>query len=643
MTTRLYDRAGRLLTLGREVGRGGEGGVFEVGGAPDTLAKIYTTAPTAERVAKLSAMVAGSSDRLVKISAWPTDLLFEKSGSRPVGFLMPRVLDHRELHELYSPAHRKQEFPDADWAFLIHAARNLAAAVDTVHQEGHVIGDINQKGMLVSTGATVKLIDCDSFQIAANGRFFLCEVGVGDFTPPELQGQSFRGLTRTKNHDAFGLAVLCFQLLFMGRHPFSGRSAGPGDDSLEAAIRTYRFAYGASARSKGVQPPPNSLPVESFPADVLRLFERAFTEPGAQAGRPTAAEWIQVLDKLRGELTTCPRIRIHRYCASLPQCPWCALELAARVFFFISTPLPVKTPVPFDIDEAWGRIRAVKEPGPLNSPVLSPAAVPQPLSLEVLRARHLFQVRRAVGLAAGAVLLLATTYLGPVGFLMGVVLLGWGLAAELEDGGETERRQRVLRGATQRLQSAHSVFGTLSGERRFEQVVGRLESIRDEYRALSAQYQRSLQELVADMRASQERRYLRAQFLDRAKIDGIGPGRKSTLVSYGIETANDVTKEVVEAVPGFGPALTAKLLAWRAVVAASFHFDQSKGVDPQEKAALDQRIAQKQLALQADLQRGPMELESLRQQILRDREACLRELAAATAAHAQARADVSLL
>lgn len=51
---------------------------------------------------------------------------------------------------------------------------------------------------------------------------FHCDVGVPLWTPPELQGRDFRGLTRTKNHDRFGLAVLMFQLLFMGRHPFAG-------------------------------------------------------------------------------------------------------------------------------------------------------------------------------------------------------------------------------------------------------------------------------------------------------------------------------------------------------------------------------------------------------------------------------------
>jgi DNA-binding helix-hairpin-helix protein with protein kinase domain len=46
---------------------------------------------------------------------------------------------------------------------------------------------------------------------------------VAQFTPPEIQKsrQHFR-MERTANHDNFGLAILIFQLLFFGRHPYSG-------------------------------------------------------------------------------------------------------------------------------------------------------------------------------------------------------------------------------------------------------------------------------------------------------------------------------------------------------------------------------------------------------------------------------------
>jgi DNA-binding helix-hairpin-helix protein with protein kinase domain len=66
-------------------------------------------------------------------------------------------------------------------------------------------------------------------------------------------------VTRTPNHDAFGLAVLTFLLLFMGRHPFAGRmSDGQSDLSLEQAISSLRFAYSATALAHRLLPPPNT-------------------------------------------------------------------------------------------------------------------------------------------------------------------------------------------------------------------------------------------------------------------------------------------------------------------------------------------------------------------------------------------------
>ncbi len=46
--------------------------------------------------------------------------------------------------------------------------------------------------VLAAEEATVRLIDCHSFQVIANGRRFACEVGVETFTLAELQGFGLR-------------------------------------------------------------------------------------------------------------------------------------------------------------------------------------------------------------------------------------------------------------------------------------------------------------------------------------------------------------------------------------------------------------------------------------------------------------------
>lgn len=99
-------------------------------------------------------------------------------------------------------------------------------------------------------------------------------------------------MERTANHDNFGLAILNFQLLFLGRHPYSGVYSEAEEMPIERAITEFRFAYSKQAPTKSISPPPNSVGLEVVPGYVADLFERAFSERGTSpAGRPTAGDW----------------------------------------------------------------------------------------------------------------------------------------------------------------------------------------------------------------------------------------------------------------------------------------------------------------------------------------------------------------
>lgn len=329
-----FNATGQPITLGKELGRGGEGAVFEIPGLQGYVAKTFFSGIDAEKADKLSALAKLSTPNLLEFCAWPTDVLLSKNGKLG-GIIMPLVAGHHEVHEFYSPAARKKSFPRLDWAFLVHVARNLADAVATVHAHQHVIGDINQKGILVHprTG-TVKLVDCDSFQVFYQGNRFLCKVGVPDFTPPEVRAVGYEK-PRFENQDCFGLAVLIFHLLYMGRHPFAGRFSGQGDDSLEKAIESFRFAYGRDAHSRNTKPPPGMDKLVAVAPELIPLFERAFGEQGAKGNRPRALEWRSELDRLRGNLVACQRVSLHKHPKNHQDCIWCRLEHSSGFFFFI--------------------------------------------------------------------------------------------------------------------------------------------------------------------------------------------------------------------------------------------------------------------------------------------------------------------
>ncbi len=645
---RLFDGVGREIQLGGRIGRGGEGTVFEVISEPSVVAKIYHETVDAERSSKLATMVHQANPVILEIAAWPTTTLHGRGGGRILGILMPKIVGHHPIHELYSPAQRKATFPTADWSFLVHTARNLAQAFSTVHSQGHVVGDVNQGNVVVSSKALAKFIDCDSFQISRNGKTYSCNVGVGHFTPPELQGRSFGGLVRTPNHDNFGLAVLCFHLLFMGRHPFVGKFLGSTDMPIERAIREFRFAFGQGAGARQMAPPPHVLRLAGVSHGVASLFERAFSESAARSGsRPFAAEWVSALDLLRQEIRTCSRYAGHKYCRTLSECPWCAIEQGGGPDFFISITSAIKIASGFDLQAIWNAISQVPNPDASHeAPVLTSnvRAIRKPLPS---RLRWVKISRVATGWGSlGALAGVLFGILPPASLLLvlSLFIVWMVLCGNKAFDQERARRKQAVEVSDQALQRIRIRWEQEVGEaqKKFDGTRRTLEEKRNEHQSLGSAYQRDRAALIAKREENQRRRFLEQYLIARASIHRVGPGLKTTLTSYGIETAADVKYQAVMAVPGFGPTRTSELLAWRAKLEKGFRFDPSKGVDPADTAALDQRYAAKRQDLERFLRTGVEELRRLSVAVNQRRSALLPELRRLSEELAQARADAAV-
>ena len=184
---------------------------------------------------------------------------------------------------------------------------------------------------MVSKKGIVAFVDCDSFQVAEGRRIFRCGVGVPEYTPPELHGKNFASLDRAANHDLFGLAVLIFHLLMMGRHPFSGVPLSKADIPIEKAIQDGCYAYTRNTAKARLRPPPQVPPATMLDPAMLALFERAF----GTSRRPTAAEWRTSLDVAMKQLLRCKNDPKHSYLAAAGKCPWCELITVARLMFFL--------------------------------------------------------------------------------------------------------------------------------------------------------------------------------------------------------------------------------------------------------------------------------------------------------------------
>ena len=182
---------GKPMRLGNRIGKGGEGEVYALADDPSRAIKFYTVADAADRERKIAAIVRMGLASRSSLIAFPIAIARDRAG-RFKGFVMNLVRDHQPLFELYAPGARKQNFPKADYRFLVRVAANTARAIAAVHEVGCVIGDINHSGILVSNAATAALIDADSFQVLDGSNRYLCRVGVPEYTPPELQNMSLR-------------------------------------------------------------------------------------------------------------------------------------------------------------------------------------------------------------------------------------------------------------------------------------------------------------------------------------------------------------------------------------------------------------------------------------------------------------------
>lgn len=596
----LYCKMGQIA-LGNEIGRGGEGTIFAIHNQPNLLARIYHHSPPPAKVAKLQSMIAMAVKDLLECTAWPVDVLH--TAGEVCGFVMHRAHGHREVHELYNPKSRRGHFPFADWRFLIRTAANIARAFSVVHKAGCVIGDVNHSSVLVSQHATVSLIDCDSYQIRFCHRTFPCEVGVVDFTPPELQGKSFRGLVRTVNHDNFGLAVLTFLLLFGGRHPFAGRYLGRDEMSLDLAIREYRYAFGRGLALTQMEAPPNTFRLEWLPREIRELFARAFSEEGANDLRPTASEWVYELLQREQKLCGCEVNWSHKYWMSLNRCPWCYLGARSGVELF-ATGFPQRTHVAerFDIEKAWRAIASVPPPAP-------PPDLPAPESLGPF-------MPTAEAVEAGQKWF-------PVGPMV-------------------QRRKtlnQVMHQARGDYETKRAAWERALADDPFAERRHELKNAYDEFASLRDQIQ---QEKAA--MAEQLRRIALEAYLDRfpiasATIKMVGPKRKAELARHKITTARDATPANLAGVPGFGPGVAASLLDWRLTLESRFHFNSSRAVAPWDVTAIEMKYAEALRKLEQLLSSGASELERIKAAMESRRNQLRQELVEAMRCLEQARVN----
>jgi DNA-binding helix-hairpin-helix protein with protein kinase domain len=644
------------LRLGRKIGAGGEGAVYEVQTRDDLVAKLYFEAPSEEKADKLFALAARGTERLLTLTAWPVEVLRDAPGGRVVGFLMNRVSQAEEVHTLHSPKSRLQKFPDASWAFLLYVAANIARAVAAVHEHDIVVGDLNPKNILVTRKATVCLLDCDSFQLKADGRTFRCEAGFPEYTPPELQGLPFKDLDRLPAHDHFGLGIVIFQLLFVGRHPFSGRFRGAGEMPLERAIREFRFAYGDAAARRQMQPPPGTLPFDAIPPAIADLFRRAFLST-TPADRPLAREWVEPLESLARALRRCDLHSGHYYFAELAACPWCAIETRAhvRLFNFALAGADGQRPA-FRLDEIWREIESLQMPVAVLEPrqFVREIVVPSP-EVRAHNGQRLLRLRIAIGFSVIAgfaigwgtdlsvflvfMALAVAQQIANAELLPSQVLTLFQPTQPAPDNPLAERNYQRKLEAERAVGELEARLAKEAGAGRFEAKLDELRMQRNAYTGLPQTRARMLRQLAAETRQEQLADYLSQAQIETAEISSIWFSRQSELASRGIRTAADVTPEKLRQVPDLGDFTAARLLDWRRDLERRFEPDPAAGSTPEARIAVERKMDAMRRRLEGELQSGPFYLRRIKEEIEAKQTTLQPALAEAAGELAQAETD----
>ena len=559
---------GTRYTVARQIGEGGEGIIYEVQGNLTLVIKVYKEAIDRDKEDKLIYMASISTPELLKFAAWPTDVIKNPSG-KIAGFVMKKLVAFVPLHMLFSPMDRKKVFPDKGYNFLIHVARNLATAFHQIHQLGIIAGDVNEANVLVSKTGMVALIDCDSFQIKNGNHYHFCEVGIPRYTPPELlERGSFDQVVRTENTDSFSLATLIFQLLFLGRAPFTGINLSKEDFEEEKAIKLGEFAYSLRRANKKLSPAKYSLDLNILTPGVVNSFHEAFEN---RIARPMPRQWVNDLEVLSKEIRACDRSGLHFYPHAMAKCPWCEFKDKAGIIYFFDDSYLHILPELHNIEQFVNGFKLDKiEILKLGESFMSGTAKPSPIPHHF---KNLSHQNRTILWGAVLITLISSFVFSVLSIIAGAIFLllfNRFAPAKKQLRAELSRRQKNyhdLKGTFISLVNKHNDPAEL---KRYNQSAAKLSDTITRFRRLP-------EDLIARKRKIEENYYnikyqvyLQRFAVEHYTIPAFGPAKKALIQKNGINTAADISKLQTIKIPNIGPKNIQILFNWQRQIGAGF-------------------------------------------------------------------------
>ncbi|WP_316747562.1 protein kinase domain-containing protein [Pedobacter gandavensis] len=601
-------------TAGRRIGQGGEGDVFEIKENTSLVIKIYREVLDVEKSDKLIFMSTLVNDELTKFAAWPVDVAKDKLG-HICGFVMRKLEAYVPLHNLFSPMDRKKLFPDKGYNFLIHVARNLAIAFHKIHQLGIIVGDVNEANILVNSGGMVSLIDCDSFQIKKENKYYFCEVGIPRYTPPELLVQgSFNSVIRTTNTDGFSLGTLIFQLLFLGRAPFTGINPTNQEIDEETAIKTHEFAYSLKRRNKKLLPAKNSLDLSTMTSGMITLFHATFE---GIVERPTAAMWVNELTILGKGIVQCAKTKIHYYLDVIGHCPWCQFRDKSNIIYFLDDSYLRAIPELNNIEQFVNGFKIERiELKKLMETYVTPGMVAKPINRRFYKLKYLNRIVISVIVIITIILCLSINW----GILLGGVAAIYLFSSISKTTGkihlELIQRQNNFNSLKLSFQDLIKQHNNPSDLNKYNQSSSTFSKLIDSFKALPVEFNLSKKKIEEDHYLKKMTFYLQQFDVRSHSIATFAASKKLLIYNNGIRTAADISKLRNTKIVGIGPKNIQILLDWQRQISAGFVYVPDASVLNIEFAAASDVIINKQKKLEIQIKTEHRNLEIYRASIL---------------------------
>lgn len=230
---------------------------------------------------------------------WPIALVKDRTDVAR-GIVMPFVEKGRYVPLDYyydSALSKKLKSPDETaLTFRLEIALNLAEVVEQLHSHGHFFIDFKPQNIWVSQSShKIIFLDCDGFSIGGvNGERYPADLMSTDYISPE----AFTGVLKPRDlgqeQDLYALAVIIFQLMNHGAHPFQGVITKSHIEAATNDEKAYKGLYPHGVDENSSIVPRLGSTHKLVHKKLRKLFDEAFNS----VSRPSASLWAETIHEL---------------------------------------------------------------------------------------------------------------------------------------------------------------------------------------------------------------------------------------------------------------------------------------------------------------------------------------------------------